>query len=231
MAKTYVIGDIHGCHDSLQELFKSISPDLSQDTIIFLGDYIDRGPHSKKVVSFVIRLMEQAPGRIIPLMGNHEQVFLASLAGEKRDFYLKMGGDKTLESYGIQAPFSGHIAAHIPVSHFHFFNELLLFWEDKDYIFVHAGLQPGTHLSRQSPRWCCWARDNFLQSNYDFGKTVIFGHTPFRTPLIEKTRIGLDTGAVYGGKLTCLVLPDMEFVSVEGWRKKGKTHFPNAPLF
>ncbi len=216
MAKTFVIGDIHGCHETLLELLYKASPDMDRDTIIFLGDYIDRGPDSKKVVSFILRLMEQAPGRIIPLMGNHEQVFLASLAGDKREFYLKMGGDKTLQSYGIAPPFSGHIAKAIPTSHLHFFNDLLLFWEDKDYIYVHAGLQPGVHLSQQSPRWCCWARDQFLKSDYNFGKTVIFGHTPFDKPLIEKHRIGIDTGAVYGGSLTCLVLPDKDFIFAKG---------------
>jgi serine/threonine protein phosphatase 1 len=214
--RTFVISDIHGCYDSLLALLDKIRPDLGRDTIIFLGDYIDRGPDSKKVVSEVIRLMEEAPGRVIPLMGNHEQIFLASLAGEERDFYLRMGGDSTLASYGISPPYTGRIASAIPISHFHFFNELLLFWEDRDNIYVHAGLQPGVHLSQQSPRWCCWAREQFLESGYDFGKRVIFGHTPFARPLVEKKRIGIDTGAVYGGSLTCLVLPDMEFVSVQG---------------
>ncbi|MFH1215955.1 MAG: metallophosphoesterase family protein [Pseudomonadota bacterium] len=216
MARTFVIGDIHGCYDALLELFYKISPDMHEDRIIFLGDYIDRGPDSKKVVSFVIRLMDQAPGRVIPLLGNHEQIFLASLTGENRDFFLRMGGDKTLLSYGITPPFSGQIASRIPVSHLHFFNELLLCWEDDDYIYVHAGLQPHVHVSQQSPRWCCWAREQFLGSDFDFGKKVVFGHTPFDKPLIEKNRIGIDTGAVYGGRLTCLVLPDFEFVSVPG---------------
>ena len=216
MAKTFVIGDIHGCHGALVGLLEKIKPDLSQDTLIFLGDYIDRGPDSKKVVSEIIRLMEEAPGRVIPLMGNHEQVFLASLAGDTRDFYLKMGGDATLRSYGVNPPFTGQIASHIPVSHYHFFDELLLLWEDAHYIYVHAGLNPQVHLSQQSPRWCCWARDQFLPCSHDFGKPVIFGHTPFEKPLIEKNKIGIDTGAVYGGKLTCLVLPDFEFINVAG---------------
>ncbi|MCB2183529.1 MAG: serine/threonine protein phosphatase [Desulfobulbaceae bacterium] len=214
MGRTFVIGDIHGCHDALLELFYKVAPDLSSDRIVFLGDYIDRGPDSKKVVSFILRLQEQAPGKIIPLMGNHEQVFLASLAGEKRNFYLKMGGGETLQSYGIKPPFSGHIASSIPISHIHFFHDLLLLWEDENYIYVHAGLEPYVHLSQQSPRWCCWAREQFLRTDYDFGKTVVFGHTPFDQPLVTKNRIGIDTGAVYGGKLTCLILPDMEFVSV-----------------
>ncbi|MBI5557548.1 MAG: serine/threonine protein phosphatase [Deltaproteobacteria bacterium] len=216
MSKTFAIGDIHGCHGSLLALLDNIQPDLSRDTLIFLGDYIDRGPDSKKVVSEIIRLMEEAPGRVIPLMGNHEQIFLATLAGEEHEFFLRMGGDSTLISYGIKPPFSGQLASFIPVSHFHFFRELLLFWEDRDYIYVHAGLQPQVHLSQQSPRWCCWARDQFLNSTYDFGKRVIFAHTPFSKPRLERNKIGIDTGAVYGGSLTCLVLPDLEFISVKG---------------
>jgi serine/threonine protein phosphatase 1 len=216
MAKTFVIGDIHGCHSALVALLNKIKPDLSQDTIVFLGDYIDRGPSSKQVVSEIIRLMEDAPGRIIPLLGNHEQVFLASLAGEKRNFYLKMGGDATLNSYGIPPPYIGQIAADIPISHYHFFNELLLLWEDSNYIYVHAGLDSRVHLSQQSPRWCCWSRDQFISCPDNFGKPVIFGHTPFEQPLIEENKIGIDTGVVYGGKLTCLILPDFTFVSVNG---------------
>lgn len=216
MGKTYVIGDIHGCYRALEELLGKISPDPNADTLVFLGDYIDRGPDSKQVVQKVIELMTESQGRVIPLMGNHEQMFLASLAGEKREFFLKMGGDATLASYGIPPPYTGKIAHRIPVEHIHFFNELILFWEDKEYIYVHAGLEPGVHLSQQSPRWCCWARDQFLKSDYDFGKKVIFGHTPFEEPHIGKNKIGLDTGAVYGGELTCLVLPDFEFVRVGG---------------
>lgn len=214
MTRTFVIGDIHGCHEALRRLFSKITPALKGGTIIFLGDYIDRGPDSKKVVSLIIRLIERAPRRVIALMGNHEQALLAALAGEKRDFFLRMGGDATLLSYGLKPPFCGDLAAKIPADHLDFFHNLLLFWEDEQYIYVHAGLQPHVHLSRQSPHWCCWAREQFLAADYDFGKKVIFGHTPFEEPLVEKHRIGIDTGAVYGGKLTCLVLPDEKFISV-----------------
>jgi len=212
--KTYVIGDIHGCYDALMTLLDQISPDPAHDTLIFLGDYIDRGPDSKKVVSEIIHLQETSP-RVITLMGNHEQMFLASLTGSKNEFFLKMGGDATLASYGIQPPYNRKIAAEIPASHLHFFQNLLMLWEDENYIYVHAGLKPGVHLSQQPAHWCCWARDNFINTQYDFGKQVIFGHTPFDEPYIDQYKIGIDTGAVYGGKLTCLVLPDMEFVTVK----------------
>jgi len=209
--KTFVIGDIHGCYGALKALLEKINPDPDHDTLVFLGDYIDRGPDSKKVVSEVIDLQQSFP-RVITLMGNHEQMFLSVLAGEKYNFFLQMGGDKTLNSYNITPPYSQNIFEHIPLEHIHFFQNLLLLWEDEHYIYVHAGLEPGIHLSQQSAHWCCWARTNFIYSEFDFGKRVVFGHTPFEKPYIDQYKIGIDTGKVYGGELTCLVLPDMEFV-------------------
>lgn len=121
-----------------------------------------------------------------------------------------------LASYGITPPYD-NAAARFPDSHLNFIRELLLFWEDEYAIYVHAGLRPGRHLSTQTADWCCWARGEFYQSDYDFGKKVIFGHTPFLDqPYQNKEKIGIDTGAVYGGRLTCLILPDLEFISVPG---------------
>jgi len=211
--KTYVIGDIHGCHGALVKILQRIKPNPREDVIIFLGDYIDRGPDSKQVVSEILRLRRKFP-RLITLKGNHEQMFLDYLTGRDRDLFLMTGGRQTLTSYGIRSPFAGVSAPDIPAEHFHFFKELLLSWEDANYVYVHAGLQPGVHLTQQSDRWLLWARDAFLESNFDFGKKVIFGHTPFRAPMIEHNKIGIDTGAVYGGRLTCLVLPDLKFISV-----------------
>ncbi|MBC8318965.1 MAG: serine/threonine protein phosphatase [Desulfobulbaceae bacterium] len=212
--RTYVIGDIHGCYDKLTDLLDKISPDSAHDTLVFLGDYIDRGPDSRKVVEKVLELQQTFP-RVIPLMGNHEQMFLAALTGRENEFFLKMGGDATLASYGIKPPYNRRIASEIPLTHIHFLQNLLLLWEDERYIYVHAGLEPGVHLSQQSARWCCWARENFITTTYDYGKQVIFGHTPFDKPHIDPYKIGIDTGAVYGGELTCLVLPDMEFVTAK----------------
>jgi serine/threonine protein phosphatase 1 len=89
-------------------------------------------------------------------------------------------------------------------------------WEDQHAIYVHAGLQPGCHLSQQTAQWCLWAREQFIHTTYDFGKPVVFGHTAFNEPLLALNRIGIDTGAVYGGQLTALLLPEREFISVPG---------------
>ncbi len=218
MSKTFVIGDIHGCYHSLLELLDLIKPAPLSDRLIFLGDYIDRGPQSKEVVTEVIAIMGNFP-LTVTLMGNHEQMLLEFLQGRKVEMFLKYGGRETLKSYGMGPPFQDNPTDFIPPDHLAFYNGLATYWEDDDYIYVHAGLQPDIHLSRQSTEWCLWSRDRFINSDYDFGKTVVFGHTDRVTPLVTANKIGIDTGAVYGGKLTCLVLPEREFVSVDGYRK------------
>lgn len=212
--KTLVIGDIHGCAGPLNDLLAKITAHV--DTIVFLGDYVDRGPDSKKVVDTVLDLQRQH-GRVIPLMGNHDFMFLSYLTKQgNQDLFLHVGGHETLKSYGITQEADHDPASAIPPDHLAFFNSLPLYWEDHHGIYVHAGLQPGRHLSQQKAQWCLWARNNFISTTFNFGKPVIFGHTTFSTPRVDDNKIGIDTGAVYGGKLTGLLLPDMEFISVPG---------------
>ncbi len=215
MSKTFVIGDIHGCYRTLWELLNAITPDPDNDALIFLGDYINRGPDSRRVVSELISLKKRFK-HFIALMGNHEQIWLNFLEGSEKDFFLRMGGKQTLQSYQLEPLPAGPVREFIPQDHFDFFDNLLTSWEDESYIYVHAGMQPEVPLAYQSTDWLLWAREKFIQSNYDFGKTVIYGHTPFKTPRVEMNKIGIDTGAVYGGKLTCLILPSMEFASTAG---------------
>lgn len=216
MRKTFVIGDIHGCYRSLLELLRKIDPIPKQDLLVFLGDYVDRGPDSMQVVAELLKLQKQCD-HVIFLKGNHEQVFLNYLSGKDRDFYLLIGGRETAASYGINDPLTENPLAKIPPEHVSFFDELLPYWEDDSYIYVHAGIQPGVHLTQQTPDWLFWGRGGkFADLKYDFGKQVVYGHTVCRPPIVEVNKIGIDTGAVYGGDLTCLILPDMEFVSVRG---------------
>lgn len=217
MGKIYVIGDIHGCYRSLENLFQKIAPSPETDTIIFLGDYIDRGPASKKVVDKIIKIQNDFR-QIITLMGNHEQMLLRYLTGRDIDVFLQAGGEQTINSYGLKHPEKNILVPDITLDHIQFFNKLLPYWEDENYIYVHAGLQPGIDLHMQSEDWLFWARERFIHSDYNFGKRIIFGHTHFSKPKIEKNKIGIDTGAVYGGSLTCLILPEMKFVSVKGSR-------------
>ena len=211
MNKVFVIADIHGCYSELEKLFGKIKPDTEQDTIIFLGDYINRGPDSKKVIEMLLELKQHFQ-HVITLMGNHEQVLMNYLQGKDREFFLRMGGEQTLRSYGITEPWPESLAGMLPLSHVKFFQELLLYWEDKYYIYVHAGLKPGIHMSQQPLDWLLWAREEFVDLEYQYPKNVVYGHTPFEQPKIDKNKTGIDTGAVYGGYLSCLVLPERKFI-------------------
>jgi serine/threonine protein phosphatase 1 len=211
--RTFVIGDIHGCYDKLSALLRKISPNPAQDRLLFLGDYIDRGPDSKKVVSKLITLQQEFT-YFVALKGNHEQMFLRFLAGRDQDFYLMMGGWQTLASYNIGGLSPSEARKKLPPEHYKFLLELLEYWEDDKYIYVHAGLQPRVPLPGQKEEWLLWARGAFIDSTDDFGKQVIYGHTPFTVPRVDANKIGIDTGAVYGGDLTCLILPEMKFISV-----------------
>jgi serine/threonine protein phosphatase 1 len=214
MNRTCIIGDIHGCYKALTDLLADV--EKLTDTFVFLGDYIDRGPDSKKVVDLILRLQRDRP-RVITLLGNHEYMLLNYLAGQESSIFLQAGGMETLASYGITPDMqSSDIHSLIPGDHLSFFKNLPLLWEDQYAIYVHAGLQPGIHLSQQRSDWCLWIRDEFIRSSYNFGKPVIFGHTIFKKPLIQKNKIGIDTGAVYGRKLTALLLPEKTIISVSG---------------
>ena len=213
---TCIIGDIHGCYASLVALLAKVLPRAG--TIVFLGDYVDRGPDAKAVVETVLAL-QKAHGRVITLMGNHDFLFLQYLTGQGESLFLDVGGRETLASYGLGPDASREdVARMVPAAHLSFFQSLPLCWEDRHAIYVHAGLEPGRHLSQQTAHWCLWAREQFLGATLDFGKPVVFGHTAFAKPFVAADKIGIDTGAVYGGRLTALLLPGREFVSVPGVR-------------
>ena len=206
MGKIFAIGDIHGCISKLKSIMNMIDIDARNDTLVFIGDYIDRGVDSKGVVDFVLDLKESID-RVICLQGNHEQMFLDYLSDDKdKRFFLANGGESTIPSYGFIETYEG-MKVNVPESHMQFFKSLLPYYETDDYIFVHAGLKPGIPLEKQDREDLLWVRYEFIKSSYDFGKTVVFGHTPLLRPLIEPNKIGIDTGAVFGGKLTCVELP------------------------
>jgi serine/threonine protein phosphatase 1 len=210
MSKIFAIGDIHGCYDQLLTLIKIIPVDFNRDTLVFMGDYIDRGPQSVEVVDYLIKLKKRVPG-IIFLKGNHEDMLEKYLNGTDRFTYLLNGGQQTLDSYLSRSTKTG--TNPIPPEHMDFFKSLRLTYETEDYIFVHAGLRPKVSLESQETEDLLWIRDKFLYSRYDFGKPVVFGHTPLGEPLVESNKVGIDTGAVYGNSLTCVQLPDMVFFS------------------
>ncbi len=217
MNKIFAIGDIHGCYDQLQALMDKVPIDFEHDRLVFLGDYIDRGPDSFKVVEYLINLKREYSNTVF-LKGNHEEMLELYLKGMEIMSFVRNGGHNTLESYSRHS--GENDADLIPQSHLVFFQSLLLFYETENYIFVHAGLQKGVPLEKQKTDYLLWIRNGFIRTRYKFEKRVIFGHTYFREPLIQPNKIGIDTGAVYGNKLTCIELPDMKFYQVQGLGNK-----------
>lgn len=213
MERLFAIGDVHGCLFQLEKLFLRANINVKKDTVVFIGDYIDRGPDSKGVVDFILELREESD-RIICLLGNHERMLLDYLrGGPYAGIYLYNGGDATLTSYGARRRPEGYEVA-LPDDHQVFYDSLLSLYETERYLFVHAGFRPGIPLDAQDPEDLIWIRHEFIMSRYDFGKTVVFGHTPLNRVHIDDYKIGIDTGAVYGGVLTCIELPSMTIYQV-----------------
>jgi serine/threonine protein phosphatase 1 len=210
MSRIFAIGDIHGCADRLEALIDRLDIDAQQDRLIFIGDYIDRGSGSKEVVERILGLRE-AIAHVICLLGNHEQMFLNyCLHDLGRELFLGNGGFSTLVSYGLRQA-GQDPSLRLPERHLQFYQSLVPYYETDDHIFVHAGLRPGIPLPEQDLEDMLWIRFEFIRSSFAFRKKVVFGHTPFSVPLVASNKIGIDTGAVYGGPLTCLELPDMIF--------------------
>jgi serine/threonine protein phosphatase 1 len=210
----YVIGDVHGCLAPLQRLLEHLEPDLHQDRLVFVGDYIDRGPDSRGVVDYILRLKARYPAEnVICLRGNHEVMLADFLAGKDRELFLMNGGMSTLGSY-FGEDWDEQPELMLPLDHARFFRELFPFYATPGYIFVHGGLRPGLPVEQQAEEDLYWIRGEFITSTEDFGRRVIFGHTPFKQPLILPNKIGIDTGLVYGNYLTCLKLPQEDFYLV-----------------
>lgn len=211
MQKIFAIGDIHGCFSKLEALLEKIPIRLGQDLLVFIGDYIDRGPHSYEVIEYLLDLQNRFDN-IVFIKGNHEDMLANYLNGTDRFTYLLNGGQQTLDGYLSRQQAS--VLPPIPQHHLDFFNSLVLYHQTPAYVFVHAGLREKIPLDKQKPMDMLWIREQFIYSEFDFGKCVVFGHTPFSEPLVEPNKIGIDTGAVYGNKLTCVQLPETKFFSV-----------------
>jgi serine/threonine protein phosphatase 1 len=209
--RTLIIGDVHGCLEMLKRLMDKIAYRPERDSLIFLGDYIDRGKDAMGVVEYILSL-SRLSGDIHCLLGNHEAIFLDYLEGRDRRSFIMNGGAVTLESY--HASRGLREGPLIPETHLSFYKSLKPLIELEDYWVVHAGFRPNLAIDKQPLMEMIWIRDPFIFSDYDFGKRVIFGHTPFYEPFVMSNKIGLDTGAVYGNKLTCLDLPELRFHSV-----------------
>lgn len=220
----YAVGDIHGRQDLLVAVVEMIENDISvskapHPTVIFLGDYIDRGPDSRGVLDTLIRLKTAAPFEVITLRGNHEQFVLSFVNhehGPAVGAWLDHGGRDTLASYGVVLPThrldpegwsrtAADLADAMPASHLEFLRQTRLTAVFGDYVFVHAGIRPNVPLADQTIDDLLNIRKPFLDSKQPYKDgAVVFGHSIFDTPLHETWKIGLDTGAYATGRLTAL---------------------------
>ncbi len=213
--RVYAIGDVHGCLDRLSTLHEAIAADLAarpvaDSVLIHLGDYVDRGPDSAGVIWLLARGVVAPPvARRVDLQGNHEAMMLAALTGKPRlaECWVDNGGDETLRSYDAPPDaLPDEWVQSVPLSHRQWLASRPLTHSEGGYLFVHAGIRPGRKIHRQSPDDLLWIREPFLSSQDTHPLVVVHGHTPAGAPVIRANRIGIDTGAVMGGALTCLVL-------------------------
>lgn len=210
--RVFVVGDIHGCRKEVELLYRHLVDveGLSQaDRLIFLGDYVDRGPDSKGVIDLMLDIEVAFPNTVF-LKGNHEDMLLGFLGyeGQGAHFYLPNGGVETLESYGIHSREELEDALNIiPQSHQEFLTDLDRIVLLDRYVIVHAGVNPLRDLKSQIDEDIYWIRDEFIQNVHYFDKTIVFGHTPYQNVFFDQPyKIGVDTGLVYGNMLSCIEL-------------------------
>lgn len=227
--KTFVIGDVHGRRDQLRSLLALLPRDAKSDTLIFLGDLIDRGADAPGVVADVFALKTEAPEGVLCLRGNHEQMMLDFL-DEGTTLWLTpvTGGERTFEQYTGAPPMitreedfetaRRQLSESVPPEHLEFIRQTPLYHEDDYALYVHAGLDRGKHPSETEAQRLLWMRDKDFYMHYR-GKPCLFGHTPTTfLPLrgrvgrhgiyIFHSAIGLDTGYNRNSPLSCLQLPD-----------------------
>ncbi len=219
--RIYCIGDIHGRVDLLQQLHSAIEKDVANytggKTIIYLGDFIDRGENSKAVID--VLLNQPLVGfDAIYLRGNHEQTMLDFLhQAEIGQAWLTHGGMAALVSYGVKVAklpariedyiaLQSELATRLPKDHLAFLKNTRLSYKAGSYYFVHAGIRPGVALDQQISDDQLWVRDEFLSYHKNHERIIVYGHSINDEPEIHAHRIGIDTGAYISGKLTALVL-------------------------
>ena len=217
--RAYAIGDVHGRLDLMLQLLDQIEEDNrergpAETYVIFLGDLVDRGPHSEGVISHL--LDRGVPfARPVFLKGNHEELFLDVLSG-KDDLvakWLTYGGQECVESYGISRGATLNMTSTeiverlrqaVPQAHEIFLRQMLDTFQFGDYLFVHAGIRPGMPLHEQSGSDLRWIREGFLESQDDHGLMVVHGHTIVERAEEHSNRLALDTGAYRTGVLSAV---------------------------
>jgi serine/threonine protein phosphatase 1 len=217
---------VHGRLDVLEPLLRDIAQDVLESRpteppmLVFLGDYVDRGPESRGVVDLILKMSTHKEFETRILKGNHEEALLQFL--DEPPFgsaWMDHGGGTTLVSYGVQPPATrtdneawarvrDEFDEALPKAHRDFYANLELMLTVGDYAFVHAGVRPGVALEHQATRDLLWIRQEFLQDKGPFGKVIVHGHTPSEEPQLTRYRLGVDTGAYATGVLTAIRLQD-----------------------
>ena len=217
MNLTYAIGDIHGRDHLLEKMYSRIESDpyrsnqILKPTVIHLGDYIDGGPNSDKVLDLVMRGSPKFDS--ISLLGNHEALMLECLETDDRDVWwnwISNGGDKTLDAFGVSNRIGGYdpkaLVEALGMERINWLNNLPLYHLIEPYLFVHAGIVPDRPLSEQKRKDMLWIRSRFLESEVTHPYIIVHGHTQTENPECLHNRIGIDTGAALPKTLTAVVL-------------------------
>lgn len=218
--RIFVVGDIHGCRKELSAMLEHILSQeklTAKDALIFIGDYIDRGPDTRGVVELLVNIKQEFPGSIF-LRGNHEDMLLDFLGydGNLGEVFIQNGGAETLASYDLSTDISDiDLLKRLPKSHLSFFVDLQSYVAIGDFVFAHAGLDPKRELETQMDNDLFWIREDFINHKHDFGKIVVFGHTPYQDIFFDVPyKIAIDTGCVYGNKLSCIELTGRTILQV-----------------
>lgn len=203
--RLFVIGDIHGCLNELIRLLALVDNTIEKDDqIVFIGDYIDRGPDSKGVIDLLIERNRSHPNKHIFLRGNHEDMMMT---GEH--YWGLNGGIETLQSYGLTvAEYGmGDWLAQIPETHRAFLENTQIYYKVGRTVCVHAGLDPGVSLEEQSEKVMLWDRRFYKYvGQYHDDEYVVIGHTPGHEVQETVNQLALDTACVFGGKLSCAII-------------------------
>lgn len=200
----FVVGDIHGCARALDVLIGQM--DLSsRDFVVVLGDAIDRGPDSRRVLEALLEVRNTS--QLIYILGNHEEMMLSALRGQRTNEWLRHGGTATLDSYGADP-------GNIPQSHLDLLASAVDYWEGPTAICVHANLEPGVELNQQRTQWLRWQKLCGREFPHPSGKRVICGHsgTGYGAPIVKDGWVCLDTMAYKGGLLSAMDLQTGEIM-------------------
>ena len=225
----FAIGDIHGCLNELTSLHKKILThakfDVKNDLIIYLGDYIDRGKNSKEAINQILKLKKNNI-KTINLKGNHEEFFQDFLFNKVNNLekWLSFGVDQTFRSYGVEIvefikngfgddvidDLRNVLLQRMSDEHIKFFQDLEISFSSKKYFFVHAGIDPKKQLKDQIDKDFLWSRSkDFFDKDFRSEKIIVHGHTPELDIVNDPFRINIDTGCYFSGKLSCVLLSDL----------------------